>query len=170
MQKFNKGDKVKIADDLGSSMSHFQSGMEAIVIGSYKDQFGGSNTDSYTIHIQGQGETSWYHEHQMELIEKSCYEELNEWEDYLKNKGDIESNIDWIFKNGSDVSTNPSGYSLQALFNCLCKGSLWGSRGEGVDYYANARAVLYLAKPFLETCDKQGWLDFAESYKSKENK
>jgi len=170
MQKFNKGDKVKVADDLGPHMSHFQGGMEAIVIGSYKDKYGGSDIHSYTIHIQGRGEISWYHEHQMELIEKSCYEELNEWEDYLKNKGDIESNIDWIFKNGLDVASNPSGYSLQSLFNCLRKGSLWGSRGEGVDYYANARAILYLAKPFLERCDKKGWLAFAESYKSKENK
>ena len=86
MQKFNKGDKVKVTDDLGPHMSHFQSGMEAIVIGSYKDQFGGSNTKSYTIHIQGQGEISWYYEHQLTLIEKGCYDELDNWEKSLGRK------------------------------------------------------------------------------------
>lgn len=166
MQKFNKGDKVKVADDLGSSMGHFQSGMQAIVIASYADKFGGSDTKSYSIYIKGQGEVSWYYENQMELIEKGCYEELEEWKYYLKNKKEIESDIDWIFKNGPSVVIQPSGYSIQTLFNYICKGSLWGSRGEGVDYYANSQTIMFLAKPFLESGDKEGWLKLAESYKT----
>ena len=151
-------------------MSHFQSGMEAIVIGSYKDKYGGSDTESYTLHIKGSEETSWYYEHQMELIEKACYEELHEWEQYLENEEEIKSNIDWIFENGPEVAVSPNGYSIQTLFNCICKGSLWGSRGEGVDYYANAQAIMQLAKSFLENGDKEGWLKLAESYKKINNR
>lgn len=166
MQKFNKGDKVKISDDLGSSMNHFPCGMDAIVIGSYAEQFGGSDTKSYSIYIKGQGETSWYYEHQMTLIEKGYHTELEEWKYYLKNKKEIESDVDWIFRNGESVAFEPSGYSIQTLFNCLCKGSLWGSRGEGVDYYSNSQVVMFLAKPFLESGDKEGWLEFAKNYKT----
>lgn len=166
MQKFNKGDKVKVDEDLGTSMSHFQSGMEAIIIGSYADKFGGNDTSSYTIYIKGQGEVSWYYENQLQLIEKDCYEELDEWKNYLKNKKAIESDIDWIFKNGPAVSVEPGGYSIQTLFNCICNGSLWGSRGEGVDYYANSQTIMFLAKPFLENGDKQGWLELADTYKN----
>ena len=167
MQKFNKGDKVRVADDLGRSMSHFQSGVDAIVIGSYKDQFGGRNTKSYTIHIQGQGTCSWYEEHQLTLIEKACYEELDEWEKYLENKGTIESDLGWIFDNGPQVAKSASGYSVQKLFNCVCDGSLWGSNGEGVNYYSNSYAIMHFARPFLEVGDLEGWLKFCEDNKSK---
>jgi hypothetical protein len=165
MQKFNKGDKVKVADDLGSDMKHFQSGVEAIVIASYSDQFGGSDTQSYTIYIKGQGEVSWYYDHQMELIETGCYQELEEWRSYLTNKKEIESDIDWIFMNGPSIVMEPSGYSIQTLFNCICKGSLWGSSGEGITYYDNSQKIILLARPFLELGDKEGWLKLAESYK-----
>lgn len=103
MQKFNKGDKVKVADDLGSSMSHFQSGMAAIVTGSYKDQYGGSDTKSYTIHIQGQGECSWYYENQLTLIERGCYEELDKWENSLGRKFNRDSQFRREIHNPKDL-------------------------------------------------------------------
>lgn len=84
MQKFHKGDHVMVAKDLGPNMSHFKSDCEAIVIGSYKDQYGGNNTNSYTIHIKGRGQTSWYEEHQLTLIRIRAIDLLDEWEDEQK--------------------------------------------------------------------------------------
>lgn len=40
MQKFNNGDYVHIASDLGIGMEHFTNTCDAIVIGSYDDQYG----------------------------------------------------------------------------------------------------------------------------------
>ena len=56
MQKFKKGDYVRVAKDLGPSMGHFPADCDAIVIGSYKDQYGGSDTKSYTLSLKGNGE------------------------------------------------------------------------------------------------------------------
>lgn len=39
--KFHKGDLVHVAADLGMSMDHFAKDIDAIVIGSYRDQYGG---------------------------------------------------------------------------------------------------------------------------------
>ena len=80
MQKYTKGDHVKVAKDLGQIMSHFQNDCEAIVIGSYADEYGESDTKSYTIHIKGQGEVAWYEEYQLKLIGKNKLDLLDQWE------------------------------------------------------------------------------------------
>lgn len=55
-QKFGKYDYVRIAKDLGSSMSHFPADEDAIVMYSYHDLYGGSRKDHhYCIYIKGQG-------------------------------------------------------------------------------------------------------------------
>jgi hypothetical protein len=63
-QKFPKGSKVWIREDLPLSMSHlpFCKGVYGTVKGTYAQQFGGHNYDSYTIDIDGLGEVSWYDE------------------------------------------------------------------------------------------------------------
>lgn len=159
-QKFHKGDHVKVADDLGPSMSHFQSGCEAIVIGSYRDQFGGSerNERQYTIHIKGGGETSWYDEGQLTLIEAKREDLLKQWEDEAKALHKQRSDLDWIFENGPDVLKSAYGSSVEALGRCVGIQNLWGSRGEGITYYTNALAIMGAAAPFLEAKDKAGWL------------
>jgi hypothetical protein len=45
-QKFKRGDKVHIAKDLWPSMPHFDNDRDAIIIGSYRDQYGGDNIKS----------------------------------------------------------------------------------------------------------------------------
>ena len=52
MQKFHKGDWVRVAKDLGPSMRHFTANCEAIVIGSYADQYGGDCREDYTLHLK----------------------------------------------------------------------------------------------------------------------
>ncbi len=167
MQKYHKGDHVRVAKDLGRSMSHFTSDCDAIVIGSYVDQFGGNRTDaSYTIHIKGKGETSWYYEHQLELIEKGRIDLLDRWEEERLKEIETKSDLDWIFSNGDDVLKNPHGSSVQALATCFGMKNLWGSHGEGIDYCMNSFRTHELAKPFLETGDKAGWLALCETIKA----
>lgn len=168
-QKFKRGDYVKVAKNLGSSMSHFKSDCEAIVCYSYKDEFGGYDTQSYCIHIKGYGEVSWYYEHQLELIEANRADLLEAWKAEQEAERVQKSNLDWIFKNGNDVSEHPHGASVQALASCLGINNLWGSRGEGLVYYANMLTTLSLAEPFLKSGDKQAWLNFCKDVKMKGN-
>ena len=158
MQKYTKGDHVKVAKDLGEIMNHFQNDCEAIVIGSYADQYGGSDTKSYTIHIKGSGSASWYRESQLKLIEKNRLDLLHQWEKEEQAETDLKSDLDWIFSNGNDVIENPHGASIQALASCFGLTNLWGSRGEGFVYYQNAIKTLALAESYLKNCDKDGWI------------
>lgn len=158
VQKFNKGDHVKVIKDLGSGMGHFQSDCEAIVIGSCADQYGGNDTNSYTLHIKDFGQVSWYYEHQAELIEANRVDLLELWEAEAKKESEIKSDLDWIFANGEEVLKNAHGASISALARCFGLTDLWGGRGEGFIYYSNAMATLLMAKPYLEAGDKNGWL------------
>lgn len=158
MQKFNKGDLVRIASDLGRSMSHFTSDCDAIVIGSYADQYGGRDTKSYTLHLKVCGESAWYYESQLTLIEANRPDILKEWEDAADTERRQKSDLDWIFAHGADVLKSPHGASLQALSSAIGMGNLWGSRGEGFDYAMNSARVMSIAAPYLERGDKAGWL------------
>jgi len=75
MQKFWRGVRVKIADKLHDSMSHFPSGMEAIVEGSYSDLCHGHNgygDKQYSLVLLREGKpyntSAWYDESQLTLI------------------------------------------------------------------------------------------------------
>ena len=68
-QKFPKGARVRIADDLGPFMSHFQSGVDATVLYTYAHAYGGGNVKDYCLDIDGGGSVAWYHENQLTLIE-----------------------------------------------------------------------------------------------------
>lgn len=163
MQKFHKGDWVQVANDLGQSMSHFTAGCEAIVIGSFKDKYGGSDTGSYTLHLKDGGRTSWYYENQLTLIEGGKLDKLKQWEDKADSEQKQKSNIDWIFSNGVDVIANPHSASISALAKCFGVTNLWGSNGEGFVYYQNAMTTLAMAKPYIEAADKTGWLTHCET-------
>lgn len=68
-QKFQPGTRVKIADDLGTSMAHFPSGVMATGQYTYAHAFGGDDVKSYCLDVDGFGENSWYEEHQLEAVE-----------------------------------------------------------------------------------------------------
>ncbi len=158
MQKFNKGDHVRVAKDLGKSMRHFDNDCEAIVMYTCAERYGGNNHKSYCIHIKGKGETSWYSEHQLELIDANRLDLREQWEREEKEEADMKSDLDWIFAHGKEVLDSAHGATVSALAKCFGLTDLWGSRGEGITYYSNARATLAMAKPFLEAGDKEGWL------------
>lgn len=158
MQQFHKGDWVWVAKDLGASMSHFTADCEAIVIGSYADQYGGDDHEEYTLHIKGEGQCSWYYDGQLTLIEKGRLDKLKEWKALAETEHQEKGDLDWIFAHGEDVLKAPHAASIQALANCFGLTNLWGSRGEGITYYGNARRTLKLATPYLEAGNKAGWL------------
>ncbi len=80
-QKFRRGDLVRIADDLGPHMPHFTKGVDAIVLGSYADKYGGKDRKSYSLLIHGVGSLSWYDEWQLTLVKAGQTDLLYEWLD-----------------------------------------------------------------------------------------
>ncbi len=131
MQKFKKYDLVRITKDLGPCMRHFTSDCDAVVLGSYADQFGGSMAKSYTLHLKGRGETSWYEEHQLTLIKHNQKDLLDQWVEKRDKEIEIKSDLDWIFKHGNEVLKTPHDASITALAACFGLTNLWGSHGEG---------------------------------------
>lgn len=77
-QKFFRGDAVRVADDLGASMSHFKSNCLAIVIGSYAELCDDdNNVDNFQLYILPKGGTSaWYKSNQLTLIGSNRYDLL----------------------------------------------------------------------------------------------
>ena len=67
-QKFAPGARVKIADDLGPSMSHFPAGRLATVKYTYAHVYGSQYARHilmYSLDIDGIGEVAWYDECQL---------------------------------------------------------------------------------------------------------
>lgn len=163
-QKFNRGDLVHVAKDLGECMSHFTADVDAIVLYSYGDEYGEPGSGGgYGLHLKDHGQCAWYEENQLALIDRNRSDLLEQWKREEKELQDKQSDLDWVFSN-YDPKGMP-GCSIQALADCLDIGSLWGSRGEGVDYHFNALTILGLAEPYLETGDKAGWIAWAEDWK-----
>jgi hypothetical protein len=97
-QKFKRGDLVMIAKDLGSSMQHFTADCRAIVIASYNEQFGGGAGDgehTYTVFVEGKGETAWYYESQLTLIEHNPAL-LQTWLEHAEARKRDHTNLKWI--------------------------------------------------------------------------
>lgn len=77
-QKYPRGTRVRVAEDLGPSMSHFEGkGEEAIVEYTYAQEYGwmGGTKDytSYSLVLLNEmglpyNSVSWYEEHQLTLI------------------------------------------------------------------------------------------------------
>ena len=67
-QKYAPGTRVRIADDLGSSMQFFPKGRNATVKYTYAHAYGKEDVESYCLDIDGHGEVSWYKEHQLTPI------------------------------------------------------------------------------------------------------
>ncbi len=64
-QKFPIGTKVYVKKDLGPHMSHFTSDCFAIVEYTYAHAYGGTDVDSYSLNIDGEGSSAWYNENQL---------------------------------------------------------------------------------------------------------
>lgn len=93
-QEFFRGQRVRLASKFPLEMCHFSGkGCEAIVIGSYSDQFGGAGYESFELLIMPMRTTSgkkyhtsaWYPSSLMTLISdvrsegEAIIQEYNEW-------------------------------------------------------------------------------------------
>ncbi len=70
IQKYKRGEVVYIAKELPDHMSHFKSGVDAIIEYSYAEQCGGDNTESYGVIFPETGSSAaWYMEDQLQLVD-----------------------------------------------------------------------------------------------------
>jgi hypothetical protein len=160
-QKFKRGDVVHIAADLGSAMSHFPSDEDAIVMGSYRDQCGGNDVDSYTLmFLDTGGECSWYYTNQLTLLHHGGEEAIAKVESDRDAREKVEADLAWIVANWNSIRTNVSGASIGELMRRIGITNPWGANGEGIDYYANAYATFHLLDPILST----GSLELVEKF------
>jgi hypothetical protein len=77
-QKFFKGDLVQIGE-MPSYMSHFDGNCKAIVLYTYAESYGGGARESkqYCLHLLPRGgESSWYEEDQLTLVEPDRFDLL----------------------------------------------------------------------------------------------
>lgn len=153
-QKFKRGDLVHIAKDLGPSMSHFTSDQDAIVMGGYKDQYGGDDTNNYTLMFLNSGSTaSWYYECQLTFIRHVGESGISEVESERDKRCAKESDLDWIVSNWPSIRDSPSGATMNELMRLCGITEPWGKHGEGVEWYGNAMATRRFLDPVLLTGD-----------------
>lgn len=167
MKRFQKGDLVHVNKNKPGRMRSAElADVDAIVVGSYYDTFGWGSKRSYTLYIKGHGEVSWYEDYELTLLESNRSDLLGAWENEQDNLATIHSSIDWIFANADTMLTNTPVVSVSTLAAHLGCDNLWGSRGEGIDHYANMFRVMSLALPYIRNGDKDGWLVFSQGVKA----
>jgi hypothetical protein len=156
-QKFKRGDVVHVAADLGRAMSHFKSDADAIVMGSYRDQFGGSDdhsADSYTLMFcDTGGECSWYETSQLTFLRHGGQEEIDRVKAEREAREKVETALPWIVENWTKIRESVSGATMGELMRRIGITNPWGSRGEGITYYSNMRGTFQLLDPILSTGD-----------------
>lgn len=142
MQKFKKGTVVRIADDLGPRMNHFQKGCLAVVQYTYYSEYGGdihTNSKQYGLYIEGSGTCAWYYEHQLTFVSDDGAELISKWEQERIDKEQKEI----LWENIYDLSPDQlPQYTVNYLWeNVMGYGSIWGSSGEGFTAYINSQLV-----------------------------
>lgn len=164
-QKFKRGDLVYIAADLGPAMTHFTADTNAIVIGSYKDQYGGDNIDSYTVMFYDGNECSWYYENQLTFLKYVGEDEIIRIKEEEEIREELESKFEWIVSNWNNIRENVSSATICELMRRIGITNPWGANGEGLSYYINANFTFELLDPVLSTCDIKKVEDFIEEIK-----
>ena len=151
-QKFKRGNLVHIAKNLGSMMDHFTNDVDAIIIGSYKDQYGGSNTESYTVMFADDGSTcSWYEEDQLTLLDEGGEYLIEEAEKIAKAWLVQATDLKWIVENWS-TSDAFSAATILFLFEKIGYQSSFLRNGEYIALYSDWWGVL----PFFDFLIKIG--------------
>jgi len=152
-QKFKRGDVVHIAKDLGPSMAHFENDLEAVVMGSYRDQYGGDNAKDYTLMFCRDGnEVSWYGETQLTFLRHGGEAEIERIKFEREKRKSTERDINWIMANWLGIRENPSGATLAALMRLIGIENPWPS-GEGWELAENQMRTFALFDPILSTGD-----------------
>ena len=120
---------MHIAKDLGPMMSHFRKDKDAIIVGSYADEFGGSDTKSYIVMFLDTGcESGWYEEHQLTLIDEGGEHLFEEAEKNRKRILEQDNDINYIVSKLDEGSL--SSESILLLFDMLGHDTSFHKNGE----------------------------------------
>lgn len=152
-QKFKRGDVVHIAKDLGPSMAHFENDRDAIIMGSYRDQYGGDNNiDDWTVMFcDTGGECSWYHTSQLTFLRHGGEVEIKKVKLMRARRETSERDINWILANWLNIREHTPGATMGKLMELIGITNPWGAHGEGITYYSNAMRTRQLLDPVLST-------------------
>lgn len=138
-QKFKKNSVVRIADDLGDSMSHFPKGKLAVVEYSYAEKYYGNDNKYYSLYVEGLGSVAWFYEHQLTLVSEDGADLLTQWEDAATKKREAES--DWENVYDKNLPELPDNTVIHLWENVMGYGSIWGRNGEGFNALINGIIV-----------------------------
>lgn len=139
-QKFRRGDVVHVAEHQGASRRHFPRDRDAVVMGSYRDQYGGgpSGEDHYTLmFLDTGGESSWYYDAHLTLIRHGGESEIAGCTEARRQRDAVESDLAWIVASWPRIRERPSGATMDALMQLVGIDNPWGRNGEGFTYYGN---------------------------------
>lgn len=157
-QIFHRGDRVRVAAQFPESMSHFDGrGEEAIVMGSYHDQYGGradggANGHTYTLLFLSGAEISWYDEALLTAIDGADgTDEIARIQREREEKNRVESDLAWIVEHWPEIRERPSGATMESLMRQIGITNPWGSQGEGYVWYQNAIMTRALFEGIIAT-------------------
>lgn len=149
-QRFHRGDRVYVAADLGETMRHFEAGAEAIVIGSYADQYGGSDRHMYTLmFVEHGGTASWYYDQQLTLVRHGTEDDIRAVIAEREARQVHERDVAWIAQNWATIREKTPGATADELMRRVGISNPWGSQGEGMAYYANWQQTFAALDPIL---------------------
>lgn len=162
MGKCKAGDLVRvkrtIVENLGKGSWGAYADKDAVV--DHTDCTG----DQYCLCFKEMGCVSWFDDFDVEFVEHHREDLKEQWQKEIEERNEKTADLDWIF--AQSRITDLTGSSFQALYELLGGHSLWGSRGEGLTYFHNVMCTAQLVEPFLKTHDKNGFLVFAEKFKT----
>ncbi len=145
---------VRIAKDLGFGMGHFESDQDAIVIYSYRDKYGGSNTKDYSILLCQSGETTaWYSEHQLSFIKHVGDDGIKAVTSDKEKREAQQTSLEWIVKEWPSIHDNIPRSTMEHLMRLVGITNPWGPNGEGIEYGYNACLAFEILNPILMTGD-----------------
>jgi len=160
-QTFNRGNLVRIAKDLGQSMSHFENDKEVIIVGSYADQYGGSDRTSYTVMFPDNGNTSsWYNEHQLTLVDIGGEHLITEAKKRREEVSKQNKDLNLIIKNWEKNEWKLSSETILFLFDKIGYKTSFLRNGEYFILFADWHDVY----PFVDLVVKSKTLEEATNF------
>ncbi len=173
-QKFHRGNLVHIKKiPKNSSMGHFQSDCNAIIIGSYYEQYGGGPNPEheYTIMINGY-KTSWYYESQLTLLDKGGEHLIKKAEKKVENKEKNYKDPKWIYTNLDEaLKSDYSNLAIQTLGELTGFTNWYGSHGEYYIYIENIfQAIVMISFAISKTKNYKEFYSFMSNIKKNKEK
>jgi hypothetical protein len=174
LQRFKRGNIVKIADKLEPYMSHFPAGVTAIVLGSYCDQFHyhtnqpchQSDGYSYTLLFESGGESSWYPERHLSLVSAGSEQEIVRIRTACESAEAYQTDLKWIVENWPNIKHDVPGATANYLMARIGIDRPWGLHGEGIIYYRNWHRTLNFLDPILSSKSWEECHNFLEGLKN----